>query len=64
MQRYLVMLVLASNSLSSLIGAASANAAPRERCFQETGYCLNPPTLYAFSWADGRLEIVSPQALR
>ncbi len=40
MKRYLVMLVLASISLSSLIVAAPANAAPRERCFQETGYCV------------------------
>jgi hypothetical protein len=41
MKRYLVMVVLASISLSSLVGAASANAAPRDRCFSETGYCVS-----------------------
>jgi hypothetical protein len=32
--------MLASLSLGSLIVAGPANAAPRERCFEETGYCV------------------------
>ena len=40
MKRSLVLLMLASLSLSALIVAAPANAAPRERCFAETGYCV------------------------
>lgn len=41
MRRYILMLTLAIIGLSTLLGAAPASAAQRERCFAETGFCIS-----------------------
>src|SRR5262245_50077288 len=45
MKRFLTLLTLALIALGALLTAVPAGAAPRTRCFAETGYCVSGPIL-------------------
>lgn len=44
-RRLMLALLLAAVSLTSLFAAHPTNAAPRQRCFSETGFCVSGPIL-------------------
>src|SRR5437773_9255913 len=45
MRRLMLALLLGAVSLTSLFAAHPTTAAPRQRCFSETGFCVSGPIL-------------------